>query len=210
MHSLSRSMHSTRLCNLKFYDFHISDVSHGHFNFQSNVRAAVSRRHTRFFLRSQRRLFIVYTHVTTIANITCTYLQKCSTKSYAALAFRRRNKWKFGAKFVTLKVAQMGEWKVNTYRQRSFCTPSPILCVTNSSATSNRSQYAFCRRSQHVNFHFFIAGTDSEMNFDMTTEKSLYTKQKSHSRFQTPDRPWPILSLKLYFFPVELIAALNA
>lgn len=68
---------------------------------------------------------------------------------------------------------------------KPFHNPASILCVTISSATPNRSQYAFCH-SQHVNFQFFIAGTDSEMNFDMTTKNVYKTKQKYHSRFETP------------------------
>lgn len=135
MHPIDAYSVCERLCNLKIKSsIFISDVSHGHFNFQSNVRAAVSRRFTRIFQHSQQKTFFftAIIHCVHTRHDNCKYHMQLPAKMRfdggGGFTFsKRRNKWKFGAKFVTLKVAQMEEWKVNTSRSRSTIRPQSYV-----------------------------------------------------------------------------------
>lgn len=119
----------------------------------------------------------VYTHVTTTANITCSYLQKCSFEANAVTL----SEGFLGGNVEQFLRMSNGLGSVDEFRRHldPLQHPSPTLFAS--------------RRflSQHVNLKSF--------NFLLRTNGFRYDKTKYHSRVDTPCRPWPILSLNFTF-----------
>lgn len=150
MHSLSRSMHSSVRSALQF--------KNRWFLFRMSVMATLTSNRM-CAPRSQGDISTRFFSLLATAIIHCVHTRHDNCKYHMHLAakmqqwavrgfgFSKAQQMKIWSKVCHLKSGSNGGVESQHVHRRSFYTPSPILCVTNSSATSNRSQYVFAARS---------------------------------------------------------------